>query len=198
MEKVTARSDRRTLRRVRTRQEILDAAWTLAASAGIAGWTMADLGRATGMRAPSLYEYFPSKFAILDAMFAQGYEDHAAAIGPAATQPDFRSGLVAGVQAHLDFCCSNPPRYQLLFQRPVPGFEPSPEAMQASFRSFRLMTDFFALHGVSDPGTIDLWTALIGGLAAQQLSNEPGGDRWVRLVEPAVDMFLAWAAERRA
>jgi hypothetical protein len=29
------------------------------------------------------------------------------------------------------------------------------------------------------------------GLTDQQLSNDPGGDRWARLLDEAVDMFLA-------
>jgi hypothetical protein len=32
--------------------------------------------------------------------------------------------------------------------------------------------------------------ALVAGLAAQQNSNEPGGDRWVRLAGEVIDMFF--------
>jgi hypothetical protein len=38
---------------------------------------------------------------------------------------------------------------------------------------------------------LDLWTALTSGLVWQQIANEPGGDRWARLVDDVVDMFLA-------
>ena len=48
-----------------------------------------------------------------------------------------------------------------------------------------------AAAGAGEPATIDLWTALVGGLVAQQVSNDPGGDRWRRLIDPAVDMFVA-------
>ena len=41
------------------------------------------------------------------------------------------------------------------------------------------------------PEQVDLWTALVTGLASQQVSNDPGGDRWRRLLDPAVGMFLA-------
>jgi hypothetical protein len=44
---------------------------------------------------------------------------------------------------------------------------------------------------MGEPGQVDLWTALMTGLASQQVSNDPGGDRWRRLLEPAVEMFLA-------
>ena len=32
-------------------------------------------------------------------------------------------------------------------------------------------------------------TAIIGGLVDQQLANDPGGDRWGRLVDRVVDML---------
>jgi hypothetical protein len=38
---------------------------------------------------------------------------------------------------------------------------------------------------------MDLWTGVVSGLMWQQIANEPGGDRWARLVDDAVDMFLA-------
>jgi hypothetical protein len=38
---------------------------------------------------------------------------------------------------------------------------------------------------------MDAWIAIIVGLAAQQASNEPGGDRWLRLVDDVTDMYLA-------
>lgn len=37
---------------------------------------------------------------------------------------------------------------------------------------------------------VDLWTALMSGLVNQQVSNDPGGQRWKRLVDGTVDMFL--------
>ena len=34
-------------------------------------------------------------------------------------------------------------------------------------------------------------TALVTGLVDQQVSNDPGGDRWIRLIDESIDMFLA-------
>jgi hypothetical protein len=53
------------------------------------------------------------------------------------------------------------------------------------------MTVVMAAAGLDGPERVDLWTALLTGLATQQVSNDPGGDRWRRLIEPAVDMFVA-------
>ena len=54
---------------------------------------------------------------------------------------------------------------------------------------FDQMRARLALAGVSDPEHFDLWTALVAGLSAQQTANDPGGDRWLRLVDEAVDMY---------
>ena len=34
-------------------------------------------------------------------------------------------------------------------------------------------------------------TALVTGLVDQQVSNDPGGDRWIRLIDESIDMFLS-------
>src|SRR5947208_7948997 len=51
---------------------IIDAAWKLAREEGIASVSLHALAREVGMRQPSLYEYFDSKLALYDAMFADG------------------------------------------------------------------------------------------------------------------------------
>jgi hypothetical protein len=50
---------------------------------------------------------------------------------------------------------------------------------------------------VQNPRHLDLWTALTTGLVDQQISNEPGGDRWIRLIDDAVAMFLAYCATKQ-
>ena len=62
--------DRRAERFEATRREILDVAWELVRADGLGALSMRDLGARVGLRAQSLYVYFPSKHAIYDAMFA--------------------------------------------------------------------------------------------------------------------------------
>src|SRR5580693_8120006 len=64
--------DRLAERREAVTAEILEAAWDVAHSEGLAGLALRDVARKIGMRPPSLYWYFDSKQAIYDAMFAQG------------------------------------------------------------------------------------------------------------------------------
>jgi hypothetical protein len=36
-----------------------------------------------------------------------------------------------------------------------------------------------------------MFRALITGLVSLQVANDPGGDRWIRLQDDALDMFFA-------
>src|SRR3954454_13202046 len=66
---------RRESRAEMTRREITDAAWALVREQGLAALTMRELGARVGMRAQSLYVYFPSKHAIYDALFGEASRD---------------------------------------------------------------------------------------------------------------------------
>jgi AcrR family transcriptional regulator len=193
---VTPTRDRRSERHEATRAEILEAAWELAREQGLAGLSLRDLGRKVGMRAQSLYSYFDSKHAIYDAMFAQGNEEFLRLNDRAATG-DPRADLREWAAAFMAFCVEDPVRYQLLFQRTIPGFEPSPESYALAVRNLERTRAAFHELGLDEPAALDLWTALVTGLVDQQISNDPGGDRWKRLVGDAIDMYVDYVTKRR-
>lgn len=182
--------NRRAERREATRAEILEAAWDLARSEGLAGFSLGDVARRIGMKPPSLYWYFDSKHAIYDAMFAQGNQQLLERFSNQrwGTAPKVVLRTIARV--FVEFSKEDLARYQLLFQRTIPDFEPSPEAYAPAIEVFQMMRARLHAVGVTRESHFDLWTALVAGLAAQQTSNDPNGDRWLRLVDSAVDMFL--------
>jgi AcrR family transcriptional regulator len=188
--------DRRGERHAATRAEILEVAWAVARTDGLAGVSLREVARRVGMQAPSLYSYFDSKNAIYDAMFAQGAQafiDHQV--------PLVVTGVpLADLQAHMrsfvEFCTRDSARYQLLFQRTIPGFEPSAESFGLSIQGLELIRARLAAIGIEDPEALDLLTAIGTGITDQQISNDPGGDRWSRLVDGAMEMFLDHAAGR--
>lgn len=185
------RHDRRARRHQDTRSEILSAAWENVRKRGVAALSLREVAEEVGMRPPSLYVYFPGKAAIYDAMFAQAAREFLTVFvqsGPSGTP---RTRLLTAAQLFFDFCTADIARYQLLFERPVPGFKPSPESYSSAVRALEEAAAFLADVGAGTPDAVDLWTALITGLVSQQLSNDPGGDRWRKLLGDAVDMFLA-------
>ncbi len=180
--------DRRAERRAATRAEILDAAWAQVRANGLAALSLRDLARTVGMQAPSLYSYFDSKHAIYDAMYAQGARQFVEA-EPSDQPGDPLEGLKQLVRFYVGFCAADAARYLLLFQRTIPGFEPSAESFAISEGSLERVGQRMAACGITDPDAVDLFTAIGTGLTDQQLSNDPGGDRWIRLIDDAVEMF---------
>jgi AcrR family transcriptional regulator len=184
-------TDRKAQRHAATRREVLDVAWRLAAERGLTGWTLTDVADGVGMRAPSLYVYFASKNAMYDALFADGYRqmtDAADHVDGSGTPLDL---LRRVAHFFVGFCAEDPARYQLLFLRTIPGFEPSPTSYAAAQAILDRSRDVLAAAGAVRRKDLDLWTALLTGLASQQISNDPGGTRWTRLIDDAVDMFVA-------
>ena len=184
--------DRKTARRERTRREILDAAWQVARDQGLTGLTLRDVADRVGMRAPSLYSHFDSKHAIYDAMYGEAWADYEATTAAAARgglTDDMRAAAHLIVRGFFDFAVADPVRYQLMNQRTIPGFEPSPESYAPAVRVLEAAYAVAAERGVTDPDDVALLIALMTGLIDQQLANDPGGDRFSHLLPRAVDMW---------
>jgi AcrR family transcriptional regulator len=189
--------DRRAERREATRAEILEAAWELAQEQGLAGLSLRDVAAKVGMRPPSLYWYFESKNAVYDAMFAEGNRELLSRMAVLDWPAEPRAMLRAMARAFVEFSAQDPPRAQLLFQRTIPDFEPSAESYALAVQVLHDARARVATAGVTEPAHFDLWTALVSGLGSQQLANDPGGDRWLALVDEAVDMFADHVLNRR-
>ena len=141
------------------------------------------------MRAPSLYSYFSSKDAIYDAMSAQGYREFLdQERRPGA---DLGAELRGGAHQFVNFCVADPVRYQLLFQRTIPGFEPSAESWELAQQAYAVGMSGLIDFGIAASG-LDMVTAVLTGLVDQQISNDPGGERWIGLADDAADMLCAY------
>jgi AcrR family transcriptional regulator len=176
---------------------ILVEAWSLARRDGLAAVSLRDLADAVGLRQPSLYVYFEAKADLYDAMFADGYTQLLAYIRTRRFGTDPRRALGKLVTDCVRFSSDDLVRHQLLFQRTIPGFEPSPVSMRLAAEFYELGRSLCAAAGVRTQADMDVFTALVSGLAHQQVANDPGGRRWVRQADRVVDMFLA-DMDRRA
>src|SRR5258706_11203376 len=107
---------------------IVATAWELARTHGIGGVSLHALAREVGIRQPSLYAYFDSKNALYDAMFADGNRQLLDRLDALRLPTDPRAAVKAFMRAFVAFAVEDAPRCALLFQPPIPGFEPSPVA----------------------------------------------------------------------
>lgn len=169
-------------------------AWTLARRNGLAGFSLRELAAELSMRAQSLYSYVDSKHAIYDAMFADGYRQFAELQANWQLTGEALADLRTIGREFMRFCTDDPVRFQLMFQRTIPGFEPSPESYSISVACLAQVAEHLVALGIDDAEALDLFTALGTGLADQQIANDPGGDRWIRLVDRAAEMFYAHVA----
>lgn len=181
----------RDQRREQTRQEIVDAAWRLSREHGLTGWGLRDLGTQVGMRAPSLYVYFASKSVLYDEMYAEGYRELRAAYQPLlGTDVPDEEKVRAGARVFFEFAVADSARLQLLFLRVVPSFVPSATSYALAGEVLAELSQALRAIGITQAGAVDIWTAMLTGLATQQVSNDPGGTRWKDVLDTAVDLLL--------
>src|SRR5579875_2786243 len=148
-----ANRDRKAERREATRREILDAAWQLARERGLAAVTLRDVAALVGMRAPSLYSHFDSKNAIYDAMYEAAWADCARHLAAARRSGgrDGRTRLNRSARAYFDFSVADLARYQLMNQRSIPDFTPTPCSYAAAVQVADTAQPFLREVGITDP-----------------------------------------------
>ncbi len=191
-------------RRAAVVDEALDHAVALMTTDGVGALSINEVARRMGIRGPSLYKYFPSRHAVYDALFARGLALQQAAVGSAVADvprgaPSIRTGAVAVVR----WAVEHPALAQLLYWRPVPGFEPSPAIFASSVEEMSDVRAEFAeavrlgqlAPRADSDETVRLHTVVLAGLISQQLANQPGvpyadGD-FSRLTDTAIDLFLS-------
>lgn len=197
-------ASRREIHRQQTIEEILQIARDEMRRDGVAALSLGEVARRMGIQTPSLYNYFDSKHAIYDELFRRGYEQYARILersrgagGPVAER------LTQVLEDYMRFAQENPDLYQLMFQRPVPGFVPSEESYAVSLDL--LAASRAEVKSILDSGQLefdlpveeamDLVIALMHGLTEMHLANNPelpvGQGRYGKLVPAAVDLLMA-------
>ena len=177
-------------RRNRRNEQILAAAWDIAADQGLGAVSLHEVARRVGIKQPSLYGYVSSKLDLFDVMFRQAYEQLLDRLDAAPPIGTTREQLLRLSRVVLDFVVENPPRQQLLFQRTIPGFEPSEASYALALRLVDRTRALLSALGKGTQAHVDVYTALIAGLGSQQIANDPDGDRWSRHLETLLDIVL--------
>lgn len=198
-------------RRRRNREEmvaaILEAAREVMREEGVAALNMHEVARRVGLRTQSLYYYFPSKAALYDALFLLGTRLLHERIEQVVHAPSDPWGKIqAAMETYIDFAQQHPELWKLVFERPVPGFVPSQESMEASRQTLRQGISVIAdalesgqmVSGLTAASTTDFINAVMHGLTAAHMANEPElpptEGRFGSLIPAAVTFFQkAWA-----
>lgn len=205
-------SDRRARNRREMHDAILAAARAQMREAGVAALNLNEVARRVNLTTPALYKYFSSKRAIYDALFQLGNRLYRAELEKLdlASADSAESALRGALEHQLRFAVDKPELYQLIIQRPVPGFVPSEEGLKEAAQTEEVGGRIFAkliAGGIIAPKgpperAFYLLLAMMGGLADAHLANDPhlpvGEGRFGSLVPEAVHMFAgAWAPTAR-
>jgi AcrR family transcriptional regulator len=169
---------------------IVATAWELARANGIGGLSLHALAREVGMRQPSLYEYFDSKNALFDAMFADGNRQLLERLDALTLPEDPRAAVKMYMRAFVDFALDDLARCALLFQRPIPGFEPSAASYEYAEQALNEAVILVRATGIESGDDVDCFIAMVGGLIDSQMSNDPSGNRWTRHLDRLIDMYI--------
>jgi AcrR family transcriptional regulator len=205
-----SQSARVSARRDATIEHALDHAQAIVAERGAGAVTVSEIARRLGMRAPSLYKYFPSLHSIYDALFARGNARVTAYI-QGATQ-DTRPGLqrtLASSRAMVRWSMRESGLAPLLYWRPIPGFVPSQESFEPSQQMWQQWRQDLAIavqdgdlaSSADSDEALRMLTVLISGICSQQMANQPGASYddgvFSSLTDPALEMFVAHHQPRK-
>ena len=119
---------------------MLEAAWDLLTTEGPAALTTRRLAERAGTSTMSIYSRFGSKDGILEELYEQGMRMLETELAAVPEGPDIRARILDLGSAYRRFAVANPGLYALMFERPVPGFDPSAEArLGALSRTFGIL-----------------------------------------------------------
>ncbi len=195
---------RRQQIRQETIEQILNIAREEMRQDGVAALSLGTIARRLGMRTPSLYTYFDSKSGIYDELFRCGFLEFGRWMDERPYQNGpLRDNMKSALETYMRFAQENPELYQIMFQRPVPGFVPSEESMAVSLAQLEKSRQQFSQ--ILDSGQLvinlpleearDLFIALQHGLTELHLANNPelevGNGRFGKLIDQAADLILA-------
>ena len=183
------------------RQLILDTASRLLETEGPDALTMRRIASEAGCSTSVLYTMFGGKTGVTDGLWREGFERLRQALQQA--EGDGPLGRLAAMgRAYRANALANPAYYTVMFQRPIPGFEPSPEAYADSLQSLHVLVDAVAdcinagVFRAGDPIHIAgvLWAAAHGAVSLELAGYEGAVDAEARfddLLTAAATWYLS-------
>ncbi|MCI0685662.1 MAG: WHG domain-containing protein [Sporichthyaceae bacterium] len=143
-------------------------------SDGAAELTVRRVADVAGSSTMGIYTCFGGRAGMLDAVYGRGFEllrDALAAAPTGNTPAPSTERILALARNYREFALANPSLYALMFERPLPDFDPSPRLRaQALEMTFRLLVAEVGAAGehnliaMPDPtrAAYLLWTAIHG------------------------------------
>ena len=185
------------------RRLVLDTASHLLEAEGPEALTMRRIAGDLGCSTSVLYTMFGGKAGLAESLWREGFERLRTAMA-AAEDGHPLARLAAMGRIYRDTALANRSYYAVMFQRPIPGFQPSPEAYAESLRSLDLLTE--AVAACMDAGVFRsgdaahvagvLWAAAHGAVSLELAGYAGAVDAETRFDE-LMGAVAAWFMAER-
>lgn len=114
---------------------LLEGAERLLERGGAEALSVRRMAAEAGVAPMGVYNRFGGKHGVLDALLARGFDELDAALA-AGGDPDPLGALADAARRYRSFAKSRPALYGLMFDRAIPGWQPSPAALAHAAASF--------------------------------------------------------------
>ena len=160
----------------RVTEDLLKAAQDVLEKEGPGAMTVRAIANQAGISTMAVYSRFGCKAKILEALYRRGFELLREELEKV---PASRSSVqdITGLGfAYRRFALDNPGLYGFMFERPLPGFDPTLESRQEGLRTtFYILVDRVegfikeSMDGVGEPVLVSylIWSALHGELSLE-------------------------------
>ena len=177
-----------------TRQKILQAARRLFTDNGFESTTTRDIALAADIATGTLFNYFPTKEAVLASLAAEAIAEADAQTDASATLDEALFALIAAGLRKLKPFRKHLP---VLLETALSPLAKSPDEVAASLRTAHLESVAKIIsahtHAALSPTTLQLyWTLYTGALAYWAADNSPKQEDTLALLDDSLDMFIAW------
>jgi AcrR family transcriptional regulator len=160
---------------------IKETAWHQIAELGATALNLRAIARDLGITAPSIYNYFPNRDALVTALIVDAFSSLADAQEEALLVPvenEHATKLAALGLAYRQWAVTYPQRYQLIFGTPIPNYHapdeitlpaaaraliPLTRTIQAIYSAGDLRTERFAALTPKLEAMLSAWQAFAGG-----------------------------------
>lgn len=181
-----------------TRDRTLDAAAQLLRDEGPASLTVRRIAAAAGLSTMAIYHHFGGKDGLVEALYVDGFRALEEALSAVPRTDDPVADVEALALAYREVAMRRPGYYEVMFGRPFPGFEPSPEARGRAMRPWRAFTESLErceaaglLTVPASEAALLLWASGHGLLMLQLAGNALASDDTDRLVRGGLRSLMA-------
>jgi AcrR family transcriptional regulator len=177
------------------REALIEAAMSMIAERGLAGFALAELARALGVSTSAPYKHFRDRTAVIAEVARRGFVQLAADLEAArdAAGTDPINALERCAQAHLAFATHDPPVYAAMFEATFPRgeYQDVVRAREAAFNVIRATAQVAVSRGTSPDRppvqmvALHVWT-MTHGIADMFVSHDGDGRRLLPMAPEAL------------